>query len=346
MTSLARLGADSGGTLVERTNDSTLALDTALHRSACVYSLGFRDGGPADGRRASFAVRLRKKGARAVHAAYYANRTEAMKRESLVRAAYFSPRSFDTSAVHATLVPIGLASAGTWSAEIAVSARAHGAAAPVRSAELGAVLSRGSTVVHRFARAIGVGGARPDDPDPDAATLVEPITLPPGKYVISAVLSDPAATLPESAEAVVELPEVPRHRAFLVGPILGRRDDRYEPLVGARLDAPTNLVVVTQVCAVEADAGLAPQVVARTVRSASGSVIGTLEPVRVTLDGPGPARCASLVDVVPAAAMSAGGEYVFEARLGDEPSASTVQARFSVAPGSEVTPAVVAGNGP
>ncbi|HEX5042433.1 MAG TPA: hypothetical protein VFV75_05980 [Candidatus Polarisedimenticolaceae bacterium] len=60
-------------------------------------------------------------------------------------------------------------------------------------------------------------------------------------------------------------------------------------------------------------------------------VLGTLDPVAVTLEKRAGAWCGNLVDVIPAAALRHGGMYVFEARRADGPAdAGVVRAVFSV----------------
>lgn len=352
LASLARLGVDTGGTLTERSNDSILALNTALNRLSCVYSLGFRDSDLSEARRKSLSVSVRGNGLRAAHAAAYELRTEAMRRESLVRAAYVSPQSFDTGGIRAAVQRLRPASRRDWSAQIAVNVDLEDAPAPGRNAELGIVLSRGSSVVREVARTISLEDAAEHPFGNNALTFLEPITLPPGKYVLSTVVFDSATQVPRSTQVAFEIPGVPRDGPFLVGPLLGRRrgdgrvirgvggdsqsssqrsignDVPYVPLVGARIDGPSDVILVTQVCDVARDDGITARRVGRALRSPSGSLVGEFEPQRISLDGREAVRCGGLVDVVPSSTLAQDGEYTFEARFVEDAAAPIASARF------------------
>lgn len=361
---------DSGGTLTERTNESKIALETALKRLSCIYSLAFRDADFREGRRKSFSVSLHKKGLRAAHASAYVLRTESMKRESIVRAAYFSPRSFDTGTVHAALLTLGPTSDERWKSQIAVTVDVASASQSPRDAELGVVLSRGTSLVHHVAKIMEIGGTGLGFSGRAALTFLEPITLPAGNYVLSAVLSDPGSVLPQSVQVAVELPELPHLGPFLVGPIVGRRvapgrvvrggagdppggswdavgdDGGIEPLVNPRIDSPANLVVITKVCDAEHDDGITTRLVGRSLRSSSGRLVQEFEPVRVSLEGPEPVRCGSLVDLVSADSLRYREDYAFEARLLEDASAPTASVRFSIMSAGGAEPQVRTGSGP
>lgn len=332
--SLARLAVESGGTLTERMDDSRPALDRAVGRLSCFYALGFQGEALEAGRRYPFTVHVSRRGLRAVHAQAYLPRTDRMRRESLIRAAYFSPESFDTGAVHVALQHLEPASPDTWKAQLVLEFVSG-------EAEFGAVVTRGSSVVHRVSRSLAARS-------PDAVTFLEPVVLPPGSYTVTAVLTDPDTALPRAQKVSIELPPLPRQGAFLVGPLLGRRgagrhvvragendaDDvpgkagSFTPLVGT-VAAPADLVALTQLCNFQGSETAERRVV-RMLRSSSGMVLGTLDPAPVTLEKRAGAWCGSLMDVIPAAALRHRGEYVFEARFGDDPAASGVTARFSV----------------
>lgn len=331
--SLARLAVESGGTLTERMDDSRPALDRAVGRLSCFYALGFQGEALEAGRRYPFTVHVSKRGLRAVHAQAYLPRTDRMRRESLIRAAYFSPESFDTGAVRVALQRLEPASPEAWKAQLVLEFVSG-------EAEFGAVVTRGSSVVHRVSRSLA---AR----NPDAVTFLEPVILPPGSYTVTAVLADPDTALPRAQKVSVELPPLPREGAFLVGPLLGRRGagghvvhagskeadvpgkaGSFTPLVGT-VTAPADLVALTQLCSFQGSE-TAERRVARTLRSSSGTVLGTLDPAPVTLEKRAGAWCGSLVDVIPAAALRHRGEYVFEARFGDDPAGPGVTVHFSV----------------
>ena len=362
---------DSGGTLTERSNDAGLALDRALQRATCTYALGFGDDDSREDRRRPVTVWIRRKGLRAVHAAAYALRSEAARRESVLRAAYLAPALFDTGTVRAGLLPLRPASASKWSAMLVmtfIGPMSEALGAEPRDSEFGVVLGRGSEIVHRVERTIRLEPLREAAAAPPLVTFLEPIEVRPGQYTLTAVLSDPAIPAPLSVRVEPDLREVPRGELFLVGPLMGRRTaagvvvrspgnerrsaptagaaqdaigyEGFQPLLEGRLEELSEFVALTHVCMVDADAGLTmgPAVVNRVLRSASGSVIGQLEPVPVALDDAGEVRCQTLMDVLPSRAFRDGGEYLFEASLStgageDGADDGTPQAaRFSVAP--------------
>jgi hypothetical protein len=288
----------------------------------------------------------------------YTLRSDAAKRESVLRAAYFSPGLFDTGTVRAVLLPLRPASSSRWTAQIALSfpVEAPRSGDSGRGAELGVVLRRGSTIIHRVQRNVRLEPTSEASSGHARVTFLEPVDIPPGTYTLSAVLSDREVPAPQTVAIDVELPEIPRGELFLVGPLLGRRsggsvvvrsrgsDARdsigehggFEPLVGPLLDEPTDVIAVTQVCELASRETIAPPLVIRSLRSASGSTIGQFDPVRVSLDGTGELRCASLVDELPAGAFKRGGEYVFEAGFAEGATSSSRAAHFAVAAGSDV----------
>jgi hypothetical protein len=99
--------------------------------------------------------------------------------------------------------------------------------------------------------------------------------------------------------------------------------------VGNHLAGPADLVAFTQICTLERPAEAVYRV-ARALRLPSGTALGTLDPAAVTLEKRAGVWCGSLVDILPAAALRHGGDYVFEARSEDDPTGSPVTARFSV----------------
>ena len=335
---------------------------------ACTYALAIRDDDPRNDRRKTVTVSMRRPGLRAVHAIAYALRSDAAKRESVVRAAHFAPGLFDTGMVRATLVPLLPASTSRWTGQIALSfpVEVPEAGETARGAELGVVLRQGSTIIHRVQRSVRLEPTGRPSSRQASVTFLESVDLPPGKYNLTAVLSDTASQAPKSVAIDAEMPALPRGELFLVGPLLGRRssgnvvvrsrgsDSRsgapgasvdardsigkegdFEPLVGPLLDAPTDVIAVTQVCAISAGNRISAPIVTRSFRSVSGSAVGQFEPVSVNLDGTGELRCASLVDKLPAGALTRAGEYTFEAGFAGGAAGSSRAARLTVAAASD-----------
>ncbi|HKZ75795.1 MAG TPA: hypothetical protein VJ259_03950, partial [Actinomycetota bacterium] len=198
LVSLARLATESGGRFTERTNDPTLGVARAQRDLGCVYSVGFHDDDPKEDRAKSVTIRVRREGLRVLSPSAYVFRSASAKRESLIRAAYLSPEMFQTGVVRAHVFPIRPVSKERWDALLAVSfgVSLAGVTGPTER-EFGAVLQSGSLVVHRFNRKIRL------EPDKDATseplvTFLERVTLRPGKYTVTSVVTDPATAKPHS----------------------------------------------------------------------------------------------------------------------------------------------------
>ena len=325
---------ESGGTLTERTGDSGLALDKAVRQLSCTYTLGLQST-LTPGQRHRLSVRVKGGGLRALHAAAYLPRSEGVKRESLIRAAYFSPESFETGELHAALQPLEPRSRDTWKAQLGLGFQMHDT-----EAEFGAVVMRGDEVVHRVARSIKGGPGV-------SVVFLEPVSLRAGSYAVTSVIVDSTAALPRSVKVLLELPPLPARGPFLVAPVLGRleasarvvragldasgdRPGAFEPLLSPELPAPTDLLVRTEVCSL--DGASASPKIARSLRSSSGTVLQALDPVAVALEKREGAWCGEVTDAIPAAELSPGEAYVFEARFAEDSRRSAATTRFLVGP--------------
>jgi hypothetical protein len=193
--------------------------------------------------------------------------------------------------------------------------------------------------VHRFSRVVTLQPDRPDVDSTPTVTFVEPVRLKPGRYTLTAVMSDPENEDPHATRVEITVPDVPRKELFLVEPVLGRRagtdvviqgrsnptedeigdEESFQPLLVAQLDRPEDLLALTQVCHV-GKRKRAPRVsgsVERVLLEARAGEIGKLEPVAIGVEGEGRIRCQNLLDVFPGSSMP-NGEYVYEARLASE----------------------------
>ena len=142
---------ESGGALTERTNDSILALNTALSRLSCFYSLGFRDDDVNGGRPKAINVTLGKRGLRAFHPEAYVVRTDAMIRESRLLAAFVDPKASGDGSLRALLIPrVGDETKWTVSVQLRMPPQGR----PDGSAELGASNVRHDSVTDHFASSI------------------------------------------------------------------------------------------------------------------------------------------------------------------------------------------------
>ncbi len=361
LTSLARLAVDTGGRFTERTNDLTLGFARAQRDLTCVYSIGFYDD-PVVDRPRNVIIRVRRPGMRAIHPSRYLLRSPEDKRESLVRAAWVSPEMFRTGVMRAHLFPIRPATTKAWEGLLAVSFSVPLGAAGGASVQrdFGAVLSRplgngGASVKYKFDRRITLQPTGSDVSSVPLVTFVQNVELEPGSYELTAVLTEPGKPEPHATKLTLEVPEIPQKKLFLVDPLLGRRsgsnlivrgggaapgldeigaENSFEPLLVQRLDAPDDLLVVTQACLVGAKksrgVNRTPSVL-RSLTRDDGTAVGTLGLERLALEGDGDILCQSLVDVLPAAAL-AGGDYVFTAELrsGRDDASAQDEVRFTV----------------
>jgi len=131
---------------------------------------------------------------------------------SRLKAAWIAPEMFQTGVVRAHLFPLRPSSKDRWDALLAVSFTvplADSSGAP-QARVFGAVLRQGPIVAHRFQQTVAL---QPDSPDVTSApvvTFLEPVTVAPGGYVLTTVLSAPGEPSPHAAKARFEVPEVPR----------------------------------------------------------------------------------------------------------------------------------------
>jgi hypothetical protein len=294
---------------------------------------------------------MRTPGLRAVHASKHVFRSDSIKRESKLRAAWFAPEQFETGVVQAYAFPIRPTSKKAWETLLTVTF-------PIplemlirgnQTRDFGALVLDGQQVVHRFTRRLTVQPENTDVEGLPRITFLEPITLKPGHYTLKVVMSDPNGVDPHATVVSIDVPEIPRRELFIVGPILARtagpnlvvmgdavggdhagNANSFEPMLVQMVDEPQNLIFLTQACAVgkskQPDGELT-----RALLSADGQVVGSLESVPLALEGEGKVRCQNLLDVVPGSAIGQNGDYVFEAQLGlTTGDAPTGRVRFAV----------------
>lgn len=137
---------------------------------------------------------------------------------------------------------------------------------------------------------------------PLVVTVFHEFSSRPGRYVASAVLSDPGATTPRSAIRPAVVAKIPKTLPFLVGPILGRRgvaeNEAFEPLLTPEAQRGQVLESLTILCAVGAKEPVDIRQIARVVTTWEGDGAQRFDPVSVRLDGRGPVDCHEVVDRV------------------------------------------------
>jgi len=300
--------------------------DLTLWNGDFSHSIGFNDDDPVEDKMKSFTVLVRRAGLRA-----YA-------------------------------FPVRPTAQDSWEALLAVSFSVPLAGTEGKATErdFGAVLQSGTSVVHRFHRRIHLEPNDASVTSEPLVTFLEKVSLRPGTYTVTAVLADPAVVDPHAAKVRIEIPAIPTREAFLVGPILGRRAgadlvvrsagsssttgervggadaigdwNSFQPLLVQQVDAPAELLMLTEACVIGKARKDGPYSVARSLRSADGRVIGAFEPAAIEFEGTENIRCQNFLDVLPARAVVRPGDYLFEASFEPRPWEGQEQreVRFSV----------------
>ncbi len=301
--------------LTERTNDSTLALNTALTRLSCYYSLGYRDDGRHGGRRAAVAVQLRPKGLQAFYPEAYLLRTASMKRESNLLAAFVDPERADGGLLRALLIPRG-GNGTTWTA--AVQLRLRPSAAADNRNELGASIVRHDAVTDQFAWSVATSNTSRD------IVFEKSLDIRPGDFSIVAVASDVKTGQIGSRRIEHHWPDPATADAAITpiavlqtGPAAISRDGTPElkgPLARDRdevLDPSGDISLQSVVCR-----GVKTKGPVRIERWLEGGTRARFEPI--TLAEPAE-LCHPITDVVPAGRLAHGDvDYRVVARIGDD----------------------------
>lgn len=356
LNSLARLAVDSGGRFTERTNDLTRGVMYARRDLGCVYSLGFYDRHPEDGRIRDAVVRIRKPGVRPLHASKFVYRSPATRRESMLRAGFLSHAS-DPALVQAKLYPLRPLSGSKWDGMLAVGFELSGDESQDGDLErdFGGVLYHGSKVTHRFGRRVTLKKTSANLER--RVVYLEPISVKPGQHSLQVVVSDPVTGEDQQVRVEIEVPEVPRDRLFVVGPILGRRaesnlilkrdessdgdtvgrESSFEPLLTNRVGPFEDVLAMTRVCRFETRkpsaraAHHATPFVHRELLGGDRAVVGRLPDVDLALAGDARIRCQNLLDLIPTSSLKAG-KYAFRIFIADpvENEASESEVSFEV----------------
>jgi VWFA-related protein len=337
---LWRLASTTGGRLVQNTNDPTIGYARARRDSGCRYTLGFYDRKPEEDKRHELSVDSLRAGVHLLAADRYSFPSNRERLKMAVEAAYLVPEMFEGGGMRAHVFPLQPKDRSTWDALVDIDFPVpHADESVSRPAlEFGVVLQRGTEVVHTFHRSITLESSRSGDgTDERRITFLESATIPPGRYVVTVVLSNPATDKPFSFRAELAVPEIPKGKAFLTGPILGRRSggdlvvhartndagasaDRagnradFRPLLVGEANREQPLAALTHVCVFKPRKNDGPWVAARTLLAEDGSVAGALPDVTFARDGKGVVQCRRLLDELPVGSMRLG-RYTFRATL-------------------------------
>jgi len=305
---LRRLANETGGRMTFGTNEIGLAYAKAHRDLGCTYTLGFYDRQPRPDRKRRLTIRVKDRpGARVVYPEFYVIRSREEKRRSLFRTATITPQMFESDEMSIELFVLGPHSASRWRTLLAVEIRlapdAH--IDEDETWELKALVRKpNGTIVHSFKRKIPMPRTGTADASP-VVTVFRELRMRPGRYIVSAVLSDPQAADPRSATRPAVLAKIPQGKPFLIGPILGHRaapsndvDPPFRPLMVPQAERGEPLESLTVVCVVGSKEAVDMREIGRVVTTWDGDGAQRFEPVSIRLDGRGKVRCHELVDRV------------------------------------------------
>ncbi len=354
----------TGGRLTSDTNDYTIGYARARRDLGCRYTLGFYDHHPEADKRHQVGVDSRRNGVHLNYAARYTFPSEKERRSRAIEAAFLVPQQFDGGGLRAHVFPLQPQDAKRWNSLLVVNFPAVLPRSASESTwEFGVVLRRGPDVAHSFNRSISVkrhvGDTSNDAP---RVTFVEPVTLPPGNYALTAVLVSPEGSTPFGRVSDLTVPPLPKREAILTGPILGRRRgddvvvygggdakgaagdrlgarDAFRPLLIDEVDRNEPLAALTHICILGPKAKDGPWSIARRLETAAGEPAGSLAGVAFNSSARAPVQCERLLDELPVQQLKPG-RYTFRAVLaaaGDKGDQKTeAQAPFAVVTASTV----------
>lgn len=322
---LRRLANETGGRMTSETNDIALAYAKAHRDLGCTYTLGFYDPRPERDRKRRLKILVEgRRGSRVVYPEFFVVRSRETKRKSLFRTAAMMPEMFESGEMNTELFLLAPRSSSRWRALLAVEARPAPDVLVGEDEEWvlkGLVRKPNGTVIHSFKKKVRMPRTDPETGDTPVVTAFHEFRVRPGRYTVSAVLSDPGAETPIAATRPVIVAEIPRGEPFLVGPILGhrlgsgddvrttrRRDDdpAFEPLLLHEAEQGATLDSLTVVCVVGSDHDVDAGEIERAVTSWDGDGAQRFEPVPILLPDEGAVRCHELVDRVETAGLEPG----------------------------------------
>ncbi|HJQ99646.1 MAG TPA: hypothetical protein VJ826_15135 [Candidatus Polarisedimenticolaceae bacterium] len=321
----------TGGRLTRNVSDFTTAYARARRDLGCRYTLGFYDTKPEENKQHALRVESARDGVHLQYADRYSFPSVAERRAQAVQAAYLAPQMFEGGGMRAHVFPVEPKDGKSWEAIIAIDfpLGAEVAAEGAAQREFGVVLQRGSEVAHTFHRSLtlsGEGASRDR-----RITFLEPATLQPGRYVIHAVLAKPSDDKPFAAQVEVVVPEIPKKRPFLVGPLLGRRSgddvvvfggttDRvgaktaFRPLLVGEVDRKLPLAALTQACVVKPKRGEGPWIAERALLSETGDPLAAMPGIQLEQERKTDVVCREVFDELPLETLPIG-RYTFQATL-------------------------------
>jgi hypothetical protein len=308
-----------------------MAYARARRDLGCRYTIGFYDRKPEEDKPHALRVESKREGISLQYADRYSFPSRSVRRAQSVQAAYLAPQMFEGGGMRAHVFPMEPDGSDTWSVTIAVDFPVPVPTGPGESTrrEFGVVLQRGSDVAHTFHRTVTLTGTGKGEVR--RVTFLEPAVLKPGKYTIHAVLAEPGSETPFAAQVDVVVPEIPRKRPFLVGPILGRRSgedvvvfggvkDRvgsatsFRPLLIAETGRSAPLAALTQACIVKPPKSDGPWIAERALLSGSGETVAAMPGIQLAPERKTDVVCRKVFDELPLDTLPIG-RYMFQATL-------------------------------
>jgi hypothetical protein len=360
------MASDTGGNLARGSNDLSLAVGRARRDLGCRYTLGFYDKDPKDERQHTLRVRVNRAGLRIVSPTVYAFRSRENRRASLLTAAYIAPDMFQNGVIRTHVFPTRPAGRHTWECTVAVEFPVPFGAGTSGSVEreFGVVIRSGPRLVTSFDRKVTVR-FRNAAADTRRVSFSQPVTLQPGEYTVTAIMTAPGEERPYTSSTPAIVPAVPREDLFLVSPVLGKRAagdvvvkgsrqpdapvssdeqarhdqigdaDSFMPLLVQTIDPADRVLGMTRVCAEGRPADAGGVRVRRSVDAEAGSVaFGWPDEGAEPAPGDGVA-CRTWLDQIPPLPP---GEYLFRASLQRPPAtaAPPLEVPFTLVPPAPV----------
>jgi VWFA-related protein len=364
---LWRMASETGGRLTSNTNDYTIGYARARRDLGCRYTIGFYDHHPEADKQHRVIVKSLRNGVHLNYAARYTFPSEKQQRTLALEAAFLVPKQFEGGGLRAHLFPLQPQDAKRWNALLVVD---FPAAIPKVESDstwqFGVVLHQGAAMVHKFDRSLAIK-SQVNDPAGKATrvTFVEPVTLEPGGYSLTAVMAGPDDATPMGSVADLTVPKLPKREAILAGPILGRRrgndvvvygggeargaaGDRlgarasFRPLLDDEVDRAEPLAALTHVCILAPKRKDGPWSISRRLETATGGSAGSLADVSFDASKGTKVQCERMLDELPVSQLKPG-RYTFRAVLATagktlDPPIEAL-APFTVIPTSQEPPA-------
>jgi VWFA-related protein len=336
---LWRMASMTGGRLTSNTNDYTIGYARARRDLGCRYTVGFYDHHPEADKQHRVGINSLRKGVHLLYGARYTFQSDKQRRIQALEAAFLVPKQFSGGGLRAHLFPLQPQDAKRWNAVLVVDFPVviPKAASDARW-QFGAVLRSKSSIVHSFNRSLGLQSSGSESSgDAPRVTFIEPVTLSPGSYSLTAVLSAAEEDTPFGRVSDLTVPALPKREAILTGPILGRRRgddvvvygggdakgvagdhlgarDSFRPLLDNEVDRAEPLAALTNVCILRPKSTDGPFSVSRRLQTAAGEPAGSLADVTFKGTAGTKVQCERLLDELPVPRLKPGG-YTFRAVL-------------------------------